>query len=58
MRRNSVQLQRDWEYFNAVALSRSMLRSRMNSAIRPRNDDERIAQWEALCLMEQARREG
>jgi hypothetical protein len=33
MRRNSVQLQRDWEYFNAVALSRSMLRSRMNSAM-------------------------
>lgn len=28
------------------------------AAIRPRNDDERIAQWEALCLMEQARREG
>ena len=27
-------------------------------AIRPRNDAERLAQWEALCLLEQARREG
>lgn len=26
-------------------------------AIRPRNDEERLAQWEALCLLEQARLE-
>lgn len=24
-------------------------------AIRPRSDEERLAQWEALCLLEQAR---
>jgi len=32
MRRNSVQLQRDWNYFNALSLSRAMLRSRMSTA--------------------------
>jgi hypothetical protein len=33
MSRRSVQDARDWNYFNALSLSRAMLRSRMNSAV-------------------------
>lgn len=33
MSRRSIQNARDWDYLSAVALSRSLLRSRMNSAM-------------------------